>query len=269
MSIYSNWKVIHNLKIRFVSIHSELNKDHLFGKNCVITGATGGLGREICLELGKKNVNCLLVGRDQSLLFSLKENLKSLNGNIKISHQVADLRNVEEVNRVIKKSREDFSSIDILVNCAGVFPVNPLKNSSLAEFESCMNLNVRAPFLLCKEFSSDMVRNGWGRIINIASSGAYNGLKNTLVYRTSKHALLGLSRVLHNELKEHNVRTFCVSPGPIKTKMGDEIIKHENPNENFETFIDPNEIAKFVVFLISFNNELVVEEVRLNRMKTD
>ena len=112
-----------------------------------------------------------------------------------------------------------------------------------------------------------MIKNRWGRIVNIASSGAYNGLRNTAIYRSSKHALLGLSRSLHNELKEFNVRTFCISPGPIKTDMGKDIIKKENPNENYETFMKPNEIAEFITFAISFDNNLISPEIRLGRIK--
>jgi short-subunit dehydrogenase len=130
-----------------------------------------------------------------------------------------------------------------------------------------MNLNVRAPFVLSKEFSKDMVKNNWGRIVNIASSGAYNGLKNTSIYRSSKHALLGLSRSLYNELKEFNVRTFCFSPGPMKTDMGKDIINKENPNEEYETFMQPKEIAEFIVFTISFENNMMSPEIRLGRIK--
>ena len=94
-----------------------------------------------------------------------------------------------------------------------------MSESTLDEFDSVMNLNVRAPFLLCKEFSKDMVEKKWGRIVNIASSSAHNGFKNAAIYCSSKHALLGLSRTLYAELKESDVRTFCVSPGSMKTRM--------------------------------------------------
>jgi len=87
-----------------------------------------------------------------------------------------------------------------------------------------------------------------------------------VIYRASKHALLGLSRSLHSELREYNVRTFCVSPGPIKTTMGHDIIKNENPDERFDSFMNPDEIAEFIAYLISFDNEMVSEEIRLSRM---
>ena len=173
---------------------------------------------------------------------------------------------IESVTNLIKNIREKFSSIDVLINCAGNFPVKSLSESTIEEYDSCMNLNVRVPFVLSKEFSKDMIKNKWGRIVNIASSGAYNGLKNTSIYRSSKHALLGLTRSLTNELKEFNVRTYCFSPGPMKTEMGKEIINKENHKEKFETFMQTNEIAEFLIFVISFENNLIAPEIRMGRM---
>ena len=236
-------------------------------KNCLITGATGGLGKQIAIELAKKNCNLFLTARQNKKIEKLNDELEKTNKNNLIKYKQCNLQETEELNDLIQKIRDEFSSIDILVNCAGIFPVSPISQSTLEQYDSCMNLNVRVPFVLSKEFSKDMIKNRWGRIVNIASSGAYNGLKNTAIYRSSKHALLGLSRSLHNELKEFNVRTFCISPGPIKTDMGKDIVKKENPNENYDTFMNPNEIAEFITFAISFDNNLISSEVRLGRIK--
>ena len=244
-----------------------MNENILEKKNCLITGATGGLGKQIAIELAKKNCNLFLTGRQNKKLEKLNDELKKVHKNNLIKHKHCNLQETQELNNLIQKIRDEFNSIDILVNCAGIFPVSSISQSTLEQYDSCMNLNVRVPFVLSKEFSKDMIKNGWGRIVNIASSGAYNGLKNTTIYRSSKHALLGLSRSLHNELKEFNVRTFCISPGPIKTNIGKDIIKKENPNENYETFMNPNEIAEFITFAISFDNNLISPEVRLGRIK--
>jgi len=185
---------------------------------------------------------------------------------IKIDFEDADLSDDGEIQKLIEKVKNTFVNIDILVNCAGIFPVKLLSDSTVEDFENCFSVNVKAAFILCKEFSQGMISKKWGRIINIASSGAYNGRSKTVVYRASKHALLGLSRSLHSELKEYNVRTFCVSPGPIKTSMGHDIVKNENPDERFDSFMNPNEIAEFIVYLVSFDNEMVSEEIRLSRI---
>ena len=238
----------------------------LRGKNCLITGATGGLGKEIAREFAKNGCNLFLTGRNNDKLNSLKNELENSVNEIKIDFEDADLSDDGEIQKLIEKVKNTFVNIDILVNCAGVFPVKLLSDSTVEDFEKCFGVNVKAAFVLCKEFSQGMISKKWGRIINIASSGAYNGRSKTVVYRASKHALLGLSRSLHSELKEYNVRTFCVSPGPIKTSMGHDIVKNENPDERFDSFMNPNEIAEFIVYLVSFDNEMVSEEIRLSRI---
>ena len=238
----------------------------LCGKNCLITGATGGLGKEIAKEFAKNGCNLFLTGRNNDKLNSLKNELENSVNEIKIDFEDADLSDDGEIQKLIEKVKNTFVNIDILVNCAGVFPVKLLSDSTIEDFENCFSVNVKAAFVLCKEFSQGMISKKWGRIINIASSGAYNGRSKTVVYRASKHALLGLSRSLHSELKEYNVRTFCVSPGPIKTSMGHDIVKNENPDERFDSFMNPNEIAEFIVYLVSFDNEMVSEEIRLSRI---
>ena len=236
------------------------------GKRCIITGATGGLGKQIAKEFAQAGCNLFLTSRSNEKLEVLKNELKIENQEIEIFYSSSDLTKNESIINLIKIIREKFSSIDILINCAGNFPVKSLSESTIEEYDSCMNLNVRVPFVLSKEFSKDMIKNKWGRIVNIASSGAYNGLKNTSIYRSSKHALLGLTRSLTNELKEFNVRTYCFSPGPMKTEMGKEIINKENHKEKFETFMQTNEIAEFLIFVISFENNLIAPEIRMGRM---
>ena len=234
-------------------------KQILQGKNCLITGSTGGLGKEIAREFAKNGCNLFLTGRNNKKLNSLKDELEK--NQIKIDFQQADLSDTDEIQKLFEKVKSTFSSIDILVNCAGVFPVKLLSDSTIDDFEKCFSVNVKAAFLLCKEFSQGMISKKWGRIVNIASSGAYNGKGKTVIYRASKHALLGLSRSLHSELREYNVRTFCVSPGSIKTSMGKSVI-----GQSYETFLNPTEIAELIVHLISFDNEMVSHEIQLNRM---
>ena len=233
----------------------------LRGKNCLITGATGGLGKEIAREFAKNGCNLFLTGRNNDKLNSLKNELENSVNEIKIDFEDADLSDDGEIQKLIEKVKNTFVNIDILVNCAGIFPVKLLSDSTVEDFENCFSVNVKAAFVLCKEFSQGMISKKWGRIINIASSSAYAGFKNTSIYCSSKHAILGLSRSLHSELKEHNVRTFCVSPGSIKTPMGKSVI-----GQNYETFLNPNEIAELIVRLVSFDNEMISQEIQLSRM---
>lgn len=234
----------------------------LNNKNCLITGSTGGLGQEIAKALLKNKCNLFLTAQNAKRLSKLKDELDSVNKNkCKINYHAGDIRNQNQIKKIISVVRKDFGHIDILINCAGVFHSKSISQSSIEDFDSVFAVNIRTPFLLCKEFSKDMISKKWGRIINIGSSSSYSGFKNGTIYCASKHAMLGLSRSLFNELKEYGVRTYCISPGSIKTKMG-----KLSKDQDYETFLDPSEVVKYIEFIISFNDELVSEEIRLNRM---
>jgi len=239
-----------------------MSKELLSGKNCLLTGASGGIGKEIAKQLVKNNCNVFLTGKTKDKLEKLILELESINhNNVKIDYFSSDISNVDGITKLISNVNNSFPTIDILINCAGTFPIFSLQNTSLEEFENCFNVNIKAPFVLTKEFAKTMMEKQWGRIINIGSSSSYDGFKDTSIYCASKHALLGFSRSILDELKEFNVRTFCISPGSVKTDMGKVLTK-----QDFSTFIDPNEIAQMIIFAISFDNEMIPEEIRLNRL---
>ena len=231
----------------------------LQGKRALVTGATRGLGACIAEEYAKQGCDLVLVGWSADGLTKLRENLHTYG--VEVQTRVCDLR-VPEAVLALTDSLRDID-VDILVNCAGVFPVKGISEVSLEEYDECMNINVRAPFLLIRELSRNMAKNNWGRIINIASSSAYGGSPLTSIYCASKHALLGLSRALYKELKGNNVRVICVSPGSIKTDMGKKV---EALGQTYDTFMEPEEVAKYVVYNSSWDGNMISEEVRLNRI---
>ena len=241
----------------------KMSQTELKNKNCVITGATGGIGREITKMLAAKGCNLFLISTDNEKLSQLESKIKNLS-NVKIFTFATDLANYENLESAISKIKESFNSVDILINSAGIFYIDSLVDSSMQKFENAFNVNVRAPFYLSKMLSSDMVENNWGRIVNIGSSSSYSGFDKGSIYCTTKHALLGLSRSLHEELKSKNVRCYCISPASTKTEMGKISI-----DQNFETFLDPVEVAETVIFVLSFDKNLVINEIRLNRMKIE
>lgn len=239
-----------------------MNYELLKNKNCFISGATGGLGKEIAKLLAYNSSNLFLTGRNKNNLENLKKEIqKSINNKIKISYEVGDLNKISDIHKIIKKARLTLPKIDILINSAGIFMIKSLDDSTLEDFEHCFNVNARAPFLFSKEFAKDMIKNKWGRIVNIGSSSSYQAFKDGSIYTASKFAILGISRTLYDELKEYNVRTFCISPGSIKTEMA-KISK----DQDFSTFLNPKEVAEFIIFQILFDKELIAEETRLNRI---
>ena len=229
-------------------------------KNCLIVGASGGIGNEITKKIAEQNYNLFLIGKNKSKLLKLKKEIKK--DDIIVEIESVDLTNEKQIDKSIKKIRKIFGKIDILINTSGLFLIKSIDKTTIEEFEESFKINVRAPFIFSKEFSKDMKKSKWGRIVNIGSSSAYNGFKNSTAYCSSKHALLGFSRALFSELKEDNVRVYSISPGSTQTKMG-----KLSKDQKFETFLKPKEIAEYVEFVISFDKQLISEEIRLNRME--
>ena len=179
------------------------------------------------------------------------------NNNCRIETYPIDLCDDEQVEKLVEKYNKQ---VDILINCAGIFPLKNIESTSIEEYDECMNINVRSPFLMCKKFSSAMRSKGWGRIVNVGSSSSYSGSGDTGVYCASKHALLGLTRSLFLELRDTGVRVCFLSPGSIQTPMGE-----TDKRQDFSTFIRPEEISNYLLHSLSYDAEMVSDEIRLNR----
>ena len=233
----------------------------LKNKNCLITGATGGIGKEVSIQLADQSCNLFLTGRNKKKLESLKKLLIKNNPDINIEYKEGDLTRLSDIKNIVTNAKHHFGNIDILINCAGIFMIKSIGKSTVEDFDKSINLNVRVPFILSKEFSKDMISKKWGRIVLIGSSSSYSGFENGSVYCASKHSILGLSRALNIELKKKNVRVMCISPSSTKTNMGKISV-----DQDFNTFLNPKEVAEYIVFVLSFDNEMIIDESRLNRM---
>ena len=229
-------------------------------RTCLITGATGGIGKELCIKFAKEGYNLVITSTNKEKLKDLKKELISIY-NIKVYIKIADLSTRKGTKKLLEYIENKNILIDILINNAGTFIVKSLEELKVKDLNKTFNLNVITPFILSQELSKNMKKQGWGRIINIGSSSAYGCSKDTIAYSMSKHALLGLSKGLFEELSEFNVRTYIVSPAGTKTNMGKKI-----KNQNFDNFVLPNEIAEYILFIIKFNSTMISNEIRLNRM---
>jgi 3-oxoacyl-[acyl-carrier protein] reductase len=230
--------------------------DNIKNRVALVTGATGGLGTAIAKKLSEKGCILLLTGKTREKLKTLCRSLETQTEAIE-----CDLSDELQIKKLIRGAIERYGKIDILINNAGVFPVNPLYETTTEEFDKCIEINVRAPFILCRELLPIMETNGWGRIINIGSSSAFAGFKNTSAYCASKHALLGLSRSLHDEFKQKCIKVISVNPGSIQTEMGRDVT-----GQDFETFLKPEDIADLIAYHLSICSNMIAEEIRLNRM---
>lgn len=232
---------------------------NLEGKTVLITGATGGIGQAIAQKLAELGCNLILTSSNEESLSRLSSSLSSYKANV--DFHSADLRSIDDVYALIGYVKNKYKGIDILINSAGVFPNANLIDMKDETYYETLDVNFRATFLFSREFSKEMVNNKWGRIVNIGSSSAYSGFQETSIYCASKHAVLGFSRSIHEELKEHNVRTYCISPSSTKSKMG-----LQTKGQDYSTFLEPEDIAEYVLFAMSFDSNIVSNEIFLKRM---
>ncbi len=233
--------------------------DILTGKNAFIAGATGGIGKAIAQSLARAKCNLFLTGSSQDKLEALAASLRP--HGVDVQYGRGDLRKTADILSVVERAQAGMERVDILVNAAGVFPRRSLLECDERDFDDAVSVNLRSAFLFSKHFAAGMVARRWGRIVNIGSSSSYAGFKETSIYCATKHGLLGFSRSLHDELKEHNVRTYCISPSSTKTPMA-----VGTPNQDYSTFLDPEDVAKYVTFVIAFDSNVVTDELQLKRM---
>lgn len=222
----------------------------------LVVGGTSGIGLEIVKIFSKENHKVYVFGRDSSELDSL--NLQN------IFFNKVNLRSLSEVEEKCKDviSREP-NGIDIIVNSAGVFFLKDCEELTVEDYNKMFDINVRAPIFITKFFAKSMKKKGRGKIFNIGSSSCYNGGKLSSLYCASKHALLGYSKSISDELKAYGIRVCNLSPSSTKTKMGKIPLAS---NQLYETFIDPREVAETLYFISKFEGNMEIKELLLNRV---
>ena len=236
-----------------------MNTNVLKGKRALVSGATGGIGSSIAHALAAAGCDLFLTSTNETELKKLRNAL--LEYDVSVSYQSGSLTDKSRVYDIIGSAKQNFGQIDVLINSAGIFPNGALFDVDDDLFDNTLDINFRSVFIFTREFAKEMVSNQWGRIVNIGSSSCYSGFANTSIYCASKHALLGFTRAIHDELKQHNVRAYCVSPSSTQSKMG-----MATENQDYSTFLNPDDVAKYVVFIISFDSNIMSEEVFLKRM---
>ena len=226
-------------------------------KIVLITGATGGIGSAICENLQEK-FRIVAIGRDQNKLDKLNRSVKNLE---KI---VCDLSNKIEIENLVKKVLDDYGRIDILINNAGITDDSLFLRMTPEKWESVINTNLTSNFLLTNLVSKSMIKNKWGRIVNITSVVGHTGNIGQSNYCASKAGVVAMSKSIAIELAKRNVTVNCISPGFIKTKMT-EILTDEQKNKILEKIPLgeiglPEDIAHCVGFLVSEHSRYITGE---------
>ena len=235
-------------------------------KTALITGASSEVGSSISKVLASNNINIIIHYNNNY------ENASKLQKEIEENYDVdvllvkADLSKEEEINTLVEESLSKFKKIDILINNAALDKPNLFNEKTSEEFKEILDVNLIAPFLLSKKIGALMVKNNYGKIINIAST---NGIDTyypmCLDYDASKAALISLTHNLALEFKPV-VNVNAIAPGWVETKkdmedLSEEYIESEKEKVFKNRFGTPLEIAYLVEFLISEKAEYINNQV--------
>ena len=192
----------------------------------IVTGGGRGIGQAICEKLASEGVDVVVADIDEGETGET-EQLVEARGQRALSVET-DVSNEEDVSDLVETVLDEFGSIEILVNNAGIAgPTNPCEDVEPSEWDATMNVNLRGPFLLCREVIPVMKEQSYGRIVNIASVTGKKPLLNRTPYAAAKMGLIGLTRTLALELGTHDINVNAVCPGSVDGPRIDRVFEKQ------------------------------------------
>ncbi len=222
-------------------------------KNSIVTGAARGIGKSIALSLAKVGINVVVSDILIEEAEKVAEELRTFGvESIAVKN---DVSNMESVNDLIGKTVETFGSVDYLVNNAGITRDNLSIRMSEEEWDMVLDINLKGTFLCSRAAAREMMKQRFGRIVNIASVSGILGTAGQSNYASSKAGVIALTKSFARELGGRNITTNAIAPGYIITEMTEKL-----PEKVKEAYISqiplkrggtPEDIAEVVKFLIS------------------
>ena len=219
-------------------------------KKVLLTGASGGIGKAIAIELASLGADICLTGRNEEELKKLKN---ELGGNS--DYVLADLSNHDKIDGLVKEAEDKLGHIDILVNNAGITDDNLFLRMSDDQWSKVIDVNLSSTFKITKAAVKGMVKRRYGRIINISSVIGVLGGAGQANYSASKAAIIGMSKSLAQELGSRSITVNCIAPGFIETNMTSEL-NDSRRDEILKSIVLkrlglPNDISGAVSYLAS------------------
>ena len=209
-----------------------MDRFNFHDKIVVVTGGGRGIGRAIALAFGEAGASVVVAARNVNLLEEVVKEIKAMGGDA--FYVKCDLTRDEDIFSLVKKTLERYGRIDILVNNAGISPwVKKSEEVTKEMWGEIIQANLLAPFLLCREAGKIMMRNNWGRIINIASIGGMVGFERQIAYSATKGALIQMTKVLAIEWSgKYNITVNAIAPAYIATDLTEGVRASERISEN-------------------------------------
>jgi glucose 1-dehydrogenase len=217
-------------------------------KVCLVTGGSSGIGKAACQQFARENASVAVIDIDDEHGNECVRQIRASAGQALFVQASVD--NAEQVKRAVDTVVKTWKRIDVIVNDAATMTFTPIVETSEADWDRVIAVNLRSIFLFCKYGTPHMPAGG--SIVNISSVHAHETTKNVVPYATSKGAIEAFTRGFSEELAERKIRINCVAPGAINTPM-----LWNNPNvksgaETIEGAVgEPGDIASAILFLAS------------------
>ena len=198
-----------------------MNKLDLDGRVCIVTGGVSGIGLAVAQRMAASGATLSLWDRDAS---ALAKTAKELGAKAKVHTATVDISNYNQVAAAVKDTAATLGKIDALVNSAGVAGANKmLWELPVDEWIRVHDINLHGTFYTCREVVPHLQKNGYGRIVNIASIAGKEGNPTASAYSSSKAAVIGLTKSLGKELAKQNITVNCITPAAVKTPIFDQV----------------------------------------------
>lgn len=228
------------------------------GKVVVITGCATGLGRATAIKLAEQSYRLVLVDFNEEAGHDTLATVKEKGA--EAIFVTADVSKEEDVQKYVNAAVEEFGTIDLFVNNAGIMvPMRLLHEYDLSEFDCLMGVNLKGTFLGLKYVIPVMLENGGGNIVNTVSSNSFKPTAFNGLYSASKHALAALTKSIGQDYQDLNVRAVGVAPNSMNTTIGVDPSSHLS-QERFSKLVsstgpniaaEPEEIADVVIFALT------------------
>ena len=231
-----------------------MNKFDLKNKSAVITGGAQGFGLDIAKKFLEFGAKVRIWDIDAKELQEAKNKINNPN----LDFDIVDVSDYQNVNNIVNKISEN-SKIDILINNAGITgPTSELWNYNLEDWKKVLDINLQGTFYCCKAIVPIMIKNNYGRIVNIASIAGKEGNPNASAYSTSKAGVIALTKSLGKEVADKNIAVNCITPAAAKTRIFDQMTE-EHINYMLSKiprnrFVKVEELASMACWMASEEN---------------
>jgi len=236
-----------------------MEQQFLKGKTAIVTGAGRGIGRAIAIALADQGACVVAAARTESEVMETTKTILNKGGNA--TPFPFDLQEEESIHALFTYVKKSSGPLDILINNAGIGRYGLIHEFSSQDLQDLLDINVRGTYICCREAMKMMVPVQSGTIINIASVVGFKGYPNQSAYTASKHAIVGMTKSLAVEAQNHHIRASVINPGGTDT----ELVAAARPDLDRSALMQPEDVAKTVLFLLSLSDRCAIDEIYIRR----